>query len=269
MTPSALTSPRRAALAIGLACLAGTLAWASLSPRGAAAGTDQAADWRTVSSASFAAQVEVARARLKGSGEAREAELSGVLKSLAGDPRTAARAAVLLGLVARDAPAAGPDRSRIASALLELLEARVKPKTRGSTGVELVAAQVLGELLAAETGRAETQAALVALSAGDAPHPDLATRVACAEAVLTARADGRVVPFLLAVLRAETPGQAKSPRTWERITTLAWVKTRASGALARAVGTESRFRPDGSWAHQTAESDRLETLARAQGLLTD
>ncbi|MEO0661954.1 MAG: hypothetical protein AAFZ87_10485, partial [Planctomycetota bacterium] len=64
------------------------------------------------------------------------------------------------------------------------------------------------------------------------------------------------------VLRAETPDQAKSPRTWERITTLAWVKTRAAEALTRAARTELRFHPDASWAAQMQEANRLEALLR-------
>ena len=102
---------------------------------------------------------------------------------------------------------------------------------------------------------------MASLASGESPHPDLAVRVECASVALAA---GRreVVPFLLAILRAETPDQAKSPRTWERVTTLAWVKTRAADALARAGGLEMQFRPDGSWAHQMEEADRLEAALR-------
>jgi len=90
-------------------------------------------------------------------------------------------------------------------------------------------------------------------------------RVECASAVLGLPGDGSVAPFLLAVLRAETPDESKSPRTWPRIQTLAWVKTRAAEALSRVVETEMRFRPDGPWAHQTEEANRLEALIAKRG----
>ena len=63
---------------------------------------------------------------------------------------------------------------------------------------------------------------------GARPHPT-SRRASPAPRPPSGKGDGRVVPFLLAVLRAETPAQALSPRTWPRITTLAWVKTRAPG----------------------------------------
>lgn len=141
---------------------------------------------------------------------------------------------------------------------------------------------------------------MLELACGDAPHPVLAVRTECAAVVLEAsvgwvdvsasnalaptdvRSEAlyrRAAAFLLSVLRAETPDEAKSPRTWERVTTLAWVKTRAAMAMNRAAAVHTQwktiggaasgqvatdapvaFRPDGSWAHQMAAADRLEAI---------
>ena len=82
--------------------------------------------------------------------------------------------------------------------------------------------------------------------------------------VVAARAlDARAIePAPLAASMASLPDQAMRPRTWERVTTLAWAKTRAADALARAGGLEMQFRPDGSWAHQMEEAERLEAALR-------
>lgn len=260
------TAPHRrlAGPVLLLALTAVTAAWAGRTTHGPVA---TGAGWREVSSAGFARAAEDERARWRELITGRDAELARLVESLDLDPRTATRAAVLLGLVARDLPDESEDRRVIRSALMARLGARIAPPSRGETGVDLVAARVLGELLARDTTSDGALELLVELACGARPHPDLAARVACAAAALRARGDGRVVPFLLAVLRAETPDQALSPRTWPRITTLAWVKTRAARALSAAVETAPRFRPDGSWAHQTAEARRLEDLARRTGLI--
>ena len=263
---AAPTAPQRLLLgpALLLAATAGVAAWAARSdPRSAAPRTG----WREVSSAGFARAAEVERGRWRELSTGRDAELVRLAASLDQDPRTATRGAVLLGLIARDLPPEGEESRTISRALMARLEARIAPPSRAGTGVDLVAARVLGELLTRGAASDEALGLLVELACGARPHPDLAARVACAAAALEASGDGRVVPFLLAVLRAETPDQDLSPRTWPRITTLAWVKTRAARALSAAVQTAPRFRPDGSWAHQTAEARRLEELARRAGLL--
>lgn len=247
-----------------LAVTAVAAAWAARRDQGL---TTTGADWREVSSAGFALAAETERARWRELSTGRDAELARLVTSLDEDPRTATRAAVLLGLIARDLPEESEDRRAISDGLMARLEARIPPPSRGETGVDLVAARALGELLAGDGASAGALELLVELASGDRPHPDLATRVACAAAALEARRDGRVAPFLLAVLRAETPDQALSPRTWPRITTLAWVKTRAARALSAAVETTPRFRPDGPWADQAAEARRLEELAERAGLL--
>ncbi|MEM9802043.1 MAG: hypothetical protein AAGA20_17095, partial [Planctomycetota bacterium] len=111
-----------------------------------------------------------------------------------------------------------------------------------------------------ESGRS----VLAELAAGPSPHPDLSVRVECGAVAISAGPRDDLTAFLLAVLRAETPDQTKSPRTWERIKTLAWVKTRAAEALSLAANVPLQFRPDGSWAHQMREADRLEELLGAR-----
>lgn len=262
--PFAFSTSRAVGLAL-VVTLAGAAALAASAALRPAPATST--DWRTVSSGGFAGAADAERARWRELKDGRAKELEALVKTLDQDPRSATRAAVLLGLVARDLEPESADVAAIVLSLEARLASRIVPPSRGETGVDLVAARVLGEVLAAGGAGPRTVQVLVELACGEAPHPDLATRVACAAAALNGASEGAVVPFLLAVLRAETPDQAISPRTWPRITTLAWVKTRAADALAKAVGTESAFRPDGSWAHQTAEARRLEELARAAGLI--
>ena len=70
---------------------------------------------------------------------------------------------------------------------------------------------------------------------------------------------------LLQLLRAKTPAELEDPPDWERIDTVAWPKHRAAHALARFLGTDDRFRPDGSWQHQMDEAARLEQLLAEHG----
>lgn len=204
-----------------------------------------APDWQSVSAHGFGDVARELSRAWAGTG-LDAATLATLTSALNGEAEVAARAGVLLG--ASRAPEAR-------MALLARLETRTAAATRSDIGVDVIAARVLRDGLSREES-----ARLVALSQGAAPHPDLAVRVECARTALLAKGDRAVVPFLLSVLRAETPAQEKSPITWPRITTLAWVKTRAAEALSQAATAELRFRPDGSWAHQAAEAARLESL---------
>ena len=132
-----------------------------------------------------------------------------------------------------------------AQALLARLEQRHKAPSRALDAGDIVAAAALGRRSLSE---AQVQRLLDLVQPGD-PHPDLEVRVECAASALLAGA-GEAAPFLLRVLRTETPAQAQDPRDWERVTTLAWAKGRASRALAQHTGLKHGFRPDGSWAHQ-------------------
>ncbi len=69
-----------------------------------------------------------------------------------------------------------------------------------------------------------------------------------------------VVPFLLRVLRAETPTQHLDPPDWERVETVTWAKTRAAEALAQHLGVPQGLRPDGPYAHIEEEVRRYEEL---------
>lgn len=172
----------------------------------------------------------------------------------AGRDEASVRATVLL---AHDpSPAAS-------QALLALLVRREAAPTRGLEGAEITAAAALAE-------RALTPAQVAALTelAGPpaphptsppAPHPTLDVRVECALAALR-HGEASVAPFLIRVLRARTPAEREDPPDWEPIDTLAWPKHRAAEGLARFLGTEDRFRPDGSWQHQMDEASRLRAL---------
>ena len=136
------TAPHRriAGPVLLLALTAVTAAWAARTTHGPVA-TD--AGWREVSSAGFARAAEGERARWRELITGRDEELARLVASLDLDPRTATRAAVLLGLVARDLPDESEERRVIRSALMARLGARIAPPSRGETGVDLVAARVL------------------------------------------------------------------------------------------------------------------------------
>ena len=161
--------------------------------------------------------------------------------ALVPDDQRSVRAAVLLAH--GEAPSA--------ELLLRHLEAREAEPERGGDAAEVVAAAALAR--SADDGQ---RARLVALARGPRPHPDLEVRVECAVVALGLGAD-EVAPFLVRVLRAGTPAERDDPGDWAPQTTLAWVKLRASAALARRAGIANPFNPDASWAAQMAAADAL------------
>jgi len=162
----------------------------------------------------------------------------------------ATRAAVLLAHSAAHGDAAAR------AALAARLERRAIAPSRSEAGADVVAAAALAPHAVRDK---QLAARLVALAAGERPHPELDVRVECASAALGA---GRreVVPFLLAVLRAETPAQGALD--WPRTTSLAWAKGRAGDALAAHAGLSLTVRPDASWADQLADVARIEAALR-------
>lgn len=142
--------------------------------------------------------------------------------------------------------------------LFEHLEARTPEPDRHGDAAEIVAAAALGRRLV--PGRAER---LAALAIGDEPHPDLEVRVECAASALDLGA-AEVTPFLLKVLHAGTPAELTDPIDWPPTDTLAWSKSRAAEALSRYTGLPNRFRPDGPFEHQMAESERFEEAVSAR-----
>jgi hypothetical protein len=149
---------------------------------------------------------------------------------------------------------------RAAELLLARLEQRVLGPDRNSDAGDVIAAAALADL----AFRADLADRLVALATGDAPHPDLEVRVECAASALRLGAPtDSVAPFLLTVLRALTPAELEHPGDWPRQRTVAWAKTRGAEALSERARVPCTFRPDGSFAHQAAETAKLE---RALGL---
>ncbi|MFT7680256.1 MAG: hypothetical protein ACI8QC_004262 [Planctomycetota bacterium] len=161
----------------------------------------------------------------------------------------ATRAAVLLAHDLGDA--AG-------ECLLARLEQRHVAPSRGLDAGDIVAAASLGRRA---LDHKQVQRLLALVLPGE-PHPDLEIRVECAASALASGAEA-AAPFLLRVLRTETPAQAQDLRDWERVTTLAWAKGRAAAALAAHTGLVHGFRADGSWAHQMQSAN---LYARALGL---
>ncbi|MEL6431728.1 MAG: hypothetical protein AAFU73_20275 [Planctomycetota bacterium] len=251
-----MRSARLALLALlGLAPLAIAVRQATVSDSLGSPAPAAALDWSELSSAGFTAFAQ----RFAGAGAraTRDEQDELIRVALSGEGEIPTRATVLLGLVAAsDGPGASP---RARTGLLLVLSARAPVEGRENVGRTIVAARALRGAAAEDAGLRDD---LLALVSGETRHPDLPTRVECAYTLCEAGAAREVLPFLLSVLRAETPDQAKSPRTWERITTLAWVKTRAAEALTRAARTELRFHPDASWAAQMQEANRLEALLR-------
>jgi hypothetical protein len=213
-------------------------------------------DWRVRSPRAFADYVAAFTAAL---GEAPVAPSAHEdLNEALGEPGTpATRAAVLLGhLVAH-----GDEVAR--DALIARLERRAVAPSRSEAAGDVVAAAALG----VAPPPADLARRLAALAQGERPHPELDVRVECAMTALTARRDD-VVPFLLAVLRAETPDQSRSPITWQRVTTLAWPKSRAADALATRAGMAKHdFRADASWQDQMSAANALEEALRGAGAL--
>lgn len=166
--------------------------------------------------------------------------------ALAGQDRTAVRAAVLLAYCRT------PGATRV---LLERLEQRAEAPSRPMDAGDVVAAAAL----AGRAGDSRVPERLEALVVGERPHPDLEVRVECARSALLAGREA-VIPWLLSVLRAMTHDEALAPPDWTPTQTLAWAKTRAAEALSLRAGVECAFRPDGSVAHQAAEARRLEGL---------
>ena len=169
--------------------------------------------------------------------------------ALDGMDEPAMRAALLLGY-SRDEGAA--------EALALRLEARIEGPDQDSDGADVVAAATL----AAWPTDERFGARLIELSIGARPHPDLEVRVECASSAV-ARGRTEVLPFLLRVLRANTPAQREDPPDWTPKSTMAWSKSRAATALSRHLGIRVTFRPDSSYDDQLAEIARLVSLLGA------
>lgn len=137
------------------------------------------------------------------------------------------------------------------------LEQRVPATSRALDASDVVAAASL-----TRERRDEIPRRLAILALPGSPHPDLEVRAECARAALLS---GRteVVRFLLQVLRAGTRDEALDPPDWERVQTLAWVKSRTAEVLSWRAGEAVEFRPDGSFEHQEMAARRFAELLAA------
>jgi len=160
--------------------------------------------------------------------------------------RTSVRAAVVLG------------RSRYpgsAAILIRRLEARDLGPARYSDCGDTLAAAALARY---PDPRRFVQR-LVPLAAGSRPHPDLEVRVECAASALYAGYE-QVIPFLLQVLRIDTPRGREDVRDFAVSPTSAWARGRAAEALSAFAGVPLTYRVEGSLEHRQAEAARLEAL---------
>ena len=213
------------------------------------------ADWRTLAPLEFERWVVTAlpEERATPLDEAARGALAAALDEvavpLAGgaqDP-VAVRAAVILG------------RSRhptSAAILIRRLERRVLGRERWSDCGDTLAAASLARF---PDPRRYAQR-LVPLAIGARPHPDLEVRVECAATALHA-GFAEVVPFLLMVLRIDTPAGASDRRDFAVSPTTAWARGRAAEALSTYAGVPLTYRTDDSIAGREREAARLAELA--------
>lgn len=161
------------------------------------------------------------------------------------DPRPV-RAAVILGRSRHPASS---------TPLIRRLERRVLGPERWSDCGDTLAAAALARF--PEPRRYAQR--LVPLAVGPRPHPDLEVRVECAATALHAGFT-EVIPFLLEVLRIETPAGLADRRDFAVSPTTAWARGRAAQALAAHVGRPSRYPVDGPIADREAAARDLEAL---------
>ena len=170
-------------------------------------------------------------------------EALGAALSLA--PNRATRAALLLA--ASRSPAAS-------EVLMQRLEARIELPTRHGDAADLTAAAALARFPGAE----RCADRLLGLVEGAEPHPDLEVRTECAIAAL-ALGRRESIPFLLRVLRIDTPSAQGQPALTRSATT-AWPRGRAGEALCRAAGVPFVDWSDRPLSERQAQADRLEAL---------
>lgn len=212
------------------------------------------ADWCTLSPLEFERWVEQAlpAERATPLDEAARGALIAALDEVA-TPRPdgshdplAVRAAVILG------------RSRhptSAAILIRRLERRVLGPERWSDCGDTLAAAALARY---PDPRRYAQR-LVPLAVGARPHPDLEVRVECAATALHAGFT-EVLPFLLMVLRIDTPAGQQDPRDFPVSPTTAWARGRAAEALSTYAGVPLTYRTDDSIEARQREAARLEEL---------
>ncbi len=200
--------------------------------------------WRTLSSLAFERWLleEWTPGR---SADLSPADFDELSTSLDQDPRTATRAALMF------AHSADP---RAVDRLLVQLEKRNLHEERADDSGDCTAAAALGRIATPD----QAGDRLVALAMGAAPHPDLEVRTECALAALElGRRD--VVPFLLRVLRIDTPSAEREGRLTHSETT-AWPRGRAAKALHDLAGRPYFERTDASVDEREALADQLEAL---------
>lgn len=216
----------------------------ALPPGGSSSGQLSAAPWKKLSSLAFERWL-LEEWTPQRSGELSQPDWDELSSGLGEDARTATRAALML---ARSADPRAIDR------LLQQLELRSVHAERADDSGDCTAAAALGRIATAD----QAGERLVALAMGALPHPDLEVRTECALAALElGRRD--VIPYLLRVLRIDTPSAERAGRLTDSETT-AWPRGRAAKALHDLAGLPYFERTDASVAEREALADQLEAL---------
>jgi len=200
------------------------------------------ADWRTMSARAFElwAGAALPEDRATPIDNAGMHQLAAALDAMDLD---SVRAAVILG------------RSRYptsATILIRRLERRtLGPERHSDCGDTLGAAA-----LARYPDPRRYAQRLVPLAVGPHPHPDLETRVECAATALYAGFP-ECIPFLLQVLRIDTPAGLADARDFGVSPTTAWARGRAAEALSLYAGMPVTYRFDAPLADREREAEQL------------
>lgn len=141
---------------------------------------------------------------------------------------------------------------RTAEALLDRLEKRVEGPRRESDAADCVAAAALARFPVPERYAVR----VAALAAGPRPHPDLEVRVECAASALAHGRD-EVIPFLLKVLRIDTPAGLEDRRDFIASPTTAWPRATAARALSARAGLPVTYQSDAPLVHREREAAAL------------
>lgn len=208
-----------------------------------ASGLELPADWDTRSSVAFERWIESAlpAQAVTSLSPAAADELAAALDT---PGERAVRAAVVLGRARTP---------RASQRLLAFLETRRVFEARAADAAAVVAARGLRN--AADAPQLVPR--LDALAVGALAHPDLEVRVECATAALDLGSPASI-PFLLQVLRIDTPAGREDERDFAVPATSAWARGCAADALSRHAGLKNAYPTDGALAEREACTRRLE-----------
>lgn len=188
--------------------------------------------WRTASPLEF----ETLLNSLPSRGDFDAALYDQLAAALADDstPVTAVRAALLL---------ARRDTAQADRVLLAQLEARHPHPSRPADAGDVVAAAHLAT--SPRAAALDAAPRLAALADGPGAHPDLEVRTECARSALLL-GDQRVAPYLMRLVRLDTPLGLARDGAWQATQFTSWVRNRAAETLCEVLGMDCPYRADAS-----------------------